>query len=151
MTGLLLPDFKLYQVKVDTDYWALEKNKWQFPILKSKDWKNWTFDKISQEIARFKKINAHNPQIISYLKEKEQDTRLTKKLVGYILKTIKDKVEELNADNFNTTIQKYSCAPLFYMMRAKRLTEKIILEKYSTPNKVLELHKELSKKKSNTY
>ncbi|MCP4439819.1 MAG: serine/threonine protein phosphatase [Aureispira sp.] len=144
LTGLLLPDFKIYQVKVSKDYWLEEKIKWQLPVLKAKDWNNWTFDKIELEIQRFRRRNAQNKEIQAYLSQLAQATSKTKNLVTLILEHILTTIKTFPSNEFNQQAQTYSSAPLFYMARANRLTKERILEKYSSPNKLLALAQELN-------
>lgn len=53
LTALSVPDFTIHSVEARADHWSIVKRQWQLPVLKQKDWLDFTWTGLDETVARF--------------------------------------------------------------------------------------------------
>jgi serine/threonine protein phosphatase 1 len=53
LTALSVPDFTIHSVAARADHWSIVKREWQLPVLKQKDWLDFTWTQLDDTVARF--------------------------------------------------------------------------------------------------
>ena len=145
LTAIELPGFIIHQIKVDKDYWKEEQSKWQIPVLESKDWENMKISQVHKQIQK-----------LAYKEEKEvKDFLKSQKIwiseIENLIEELKNKLEDLTlelknkyADNFNQEVSKLAFRTFIFKARSNNLTIESLRRTLDTPQKVLDLAKELN-------
>ena len=144
LTAIELPGFIVHQIKVEKDHWKEEQSKWQIPVLEAKDWEQMKFAQVHKQIEK-----------LAYKEEVEvQDflQNLTRWIaeVEKLFEAIKTKLEglalELKAqygEHFNREVAKLGFRTFIFKANAGNLALEDLRKNLDTPQKVLDLAKEL--------
>ncbi len=145
LTAVELPTFKIYQVKVQQDYWQEEQKKWQIPVLKAKNWNDMEIMTIQNQINRLNYIE--DTDVKNYL----QDMKKWLIELDNLTKIIKDLLEKKCTNlqkqfgkNFNKEVSQYQYKTLLFKANANTLTLEDIKKSINTPNKIIKLKQELT-------
>lgn len=149
LTAIELPSFSIHQIKVNKDYWKEEQSKWQIPVLESKDWENM---KISQVHKQIHKLEYKEEQEV---KDFLENQKIWISEIENLIVEIKTKIEKLTdelklrfTDNFNQEVAKLSCRTFIFKSKSNNLTIDDLKKTLDTPQKVIDLAKELNIEKS---
>lgn len=58
LTALCVPGFTVHSVKAHADHWSLVKRQWQLPVLKTKPWRDFTWQELAETVAKFSSAPA---------------------------------------------------------------------------------------------
>lgn len=145
LTAIELPSFTIHQVDVEYNYWKENQTKWQLPVLKAKNWEKMTFEKLYQELD---KLNYKTEEDIqSFLQEKKKWAIDLENKLPTIFQKLYEKaivLEEDFGEKFNQEVSQYAYRTFIFQARSKRLTLEYVKKSLNTPQKVMELMKELN-------
>lgn len=146
LTAIALPAFEIFQVKVDRDYWRQEREKWQIPVLKAKNWDNMEIAAIESQIEKLGYLE--DAEVKNYLLEMKNWLSELDKLTISIKELLEIKCENLNKQfgkDFNRMASQYEYKVLLIKCNTNTLTLADIKKSINTPNKIVKLVNELSK------
>ncbi|WP_298508390.1 metallophosphoesterase [uncultured Kordia sp.] len=144
LTAIELPSFKVHQVQVQTDHWKEQQSSWQIPVLKAKDWEQMKIDQVYRQLDK-----------LSYKKETEIQEFLSKQRtwiqeIEDVRISIQTKIEILTkeliaqyGENFNQEVAKLSYKSFVFKAKAGTLELADLEKTLHTPQKILDLAKEL--------
>lgn len=145
LTAIELPAFRIHQVKVDIDHWALEMKKWQLPVLKAKDWSGRKFVRIEEEVMkmRYQKdaaVQQHLDQIMDWVVALKN---LQIEIHKFILQKTQTLLNEYGQDGFKPIANQYSYKSYLFTARANQLKVEGLAKILNTPEKTLQLAHQL--------
>lgn len=133
LTALVLPGFEVHQVQVKKDYWSEQMSIWQLPVLKHKDWDNFRFSEIRQEIQKLKKKHRHVRQFAEALEVwLEQFEELTMSIETTIQEQTQSLIRE-SGSTFKEAVSQLPQRNLLHLAYHERLTTEEIANRYKTP------------------
>ena len=148
LTAISLPDFKIHQTQAPKDYWLIERKRWQLPILKAKKWLNWDFERIERETKRFR--GHKNVEVSDFITELdawvEELKKISEKAVLELQKQTNDLLQNYGNDGFTEQARQKSLSPLLFICRSGKLTAEMLLQKFGSPARLLELANQLDLK-----
>lgn len=145
LTAIELPDFIIHQIKVDKDYWKEEQSKWQIPVLESKDWENMKISQVHKQIQKLE--YKEEKEVKDFLKNQKIWISEIEKLVQDLKNKLEDLALELKnrfTDNFNQEVSKLDYRTFIYKAKSNNLTIEDLRKTLDTPQKVIDLAKELN-------
>ena len=141
LTAIELPSFKIYQIKVEKDYWKSERIEWQLPVLKAKPWKKMKFTKITKEIQKLRYIEDRSVQ--DYLNQVEnwanQHQQFMKALFSKVIEKKNEILQEYGNKRFNLKANQYPYKVFLFKAYADTLYLKDFQQNLDTPEKVKKL------------
>ncbi|WP_420571725.1 metallophosphoesterase [Kordia sp.] len=144
LTAVELPSFRIHQVKVKTDHWAAQQSDWQIPVLKAKDWEHMKIDQVYRLLDKLSYKNE--PEIQEFLTKQ----RLWIQQLEDVRMTIQSKIEALTkeliekyTENFNQEVAKLSYRSFVFKAKAGTLSLTDLEKTVYTPQKIIDLAKEL--------
>lgn len=145
LTALELPSFKIHQIKVASDYWAIERKKWQIAVLEAKEWDKMTFDKIESEISKLEYIE--DAKVQHYLKEKKEwIEKCFLRIEGLREKLeakCKEIVDEYGNKDFNLQASTYPYKVSLFRIKSKNFPLEELKDQLNTPEKIKILENQL--------
>ncbi|AKG22452.1 metallophosphoesterase [Calothrix sp. 336/3] len=145
LTALILPSFEIVHVQAAKDYWQEEIVKWQLPVMMAKPWGSYKWEKIQGICHEFK--NSANPELVAFIVEKEQWMHDLLAQTPKVILKIQEKLAELislyGVDDFKKPARNFSYAALLYKANASNLTREFLQQTLPTPDKWLQVMKEL--------
>ncbi|PJZ54307.1 metallophosphoesterase [Leptospira adleri] len=152
LTAVTLPDFRIYSVKADRNYWRSEMEKWQVEVVRAKPWKTFEFDKIQREI--FKIRNSRQPEVAEFIFKVENLLRSLDEIYEKILKNLEYRssqiLGEFGADLFINAAKEYEYKVLLILSQKKQLNVKYLKDSFKTPGKLFQLMHQLDLKVEDT-
>lgn len=144
LTAIELPGFQIHQVKVKSDYWKEEQNKWQIPVLKAKNWEGMKIEQVYKQIEKLSYKNEPEVQgFLETLKDWIIEVENLQTTIKTELETLVVKLETKYADNFNQEVAKLDYRTFIFKAKSNSLTLKDIKKTLDTPQKVMALANEL--------
>lgn len=144
LTIIELPAFKVHQIKVQTDHWKIEREKWQIPVLKAKNWKNMSINQIYKQIDKLSyKEGVEINKFFSELKIWMSDIEELFFKIESSLKEITSNLKEKHGDNLKKEVVKLSYRTFVFAVISNHLDIEFLKKKLVTPNSVMELSLEL--------
>lgn len=144
LTAIELPGFIVHQVKAKKDYWKEEQKLWQIPVLKSKDWGNMDFIAIKKQLAKL--YFVEQPDVKELLNSIEKWVFQLDELLG----TIQSKLDAFTQDlinkhskAFSLEANKFNFKTFLFKSKSNNLKIEDLKKSLDTPNKVINLAKEL--------
>jgi len=145
LTAIELPGFKIFQVKAKKDYWKEEQKLWQIPVLKAKNWNDMQFSDIDKQLDKLAYIEE--PEIVQYLSEIRTWKEGLQNSYAAIKLTIdnlsKDLIEKYK-DSFSIEANKFSFKTYLFKSKSNNLLIEDLKRGLNTPNKLMELEKQLT-------
>ncbi|ABA23696.1 Metallophosphoesterase [Trichormus variabilis ATCC 29413] len=145
LTAIILPSFEIVQVQAAKDYWQEEIVKWQLPVMKAKPWGSYKWEKIQAICDEFR--NSANSELSAFIAQKEQWMYDLLALAPKIILKVEEKLAELISvygnDGFKKPARCFTYATLLYQANASNLTSKFLQQALPTPDKWLQIMKEL--------
>ncbi len=145
LTGLILPSFEIVQVQAPKDYWSEESVKWQLPVMMSKPWGSYKWEKIQTICDEFR--NSPNLELSAFIAQKEQWMHDLLALAPKAILKVEDKLAELisiyGVDSFKKPARCFTYANLLYKANTSNLTTEFLQQTLPTPDKWLEIMTEL--------
>jgi len=140
LTALILPAFETVQVQALKDYWQEEKGKWQLPVMMSKPWETYRWNKIQ---AIFEDLRySSNPKIVAFVAQKERWISELLSLAPIAIRKVEDKLAELTdlygADEFKQQVHQLPYAPLLFKANSSQLTAEFLKQALPTPEQWLQ-------------
>lgn len=144
LTAIELPGFKIHQISVETDHWKEEQEKWQTPVLASKNWEGMKIEQVHKQLEKlsYKK----EPAVKDFLQKQKAWITEVENLLESLPPKLYQKAQELqqeHADDFNMEVAKLSFKTFLFKARANTLTLNDLKKTLYTPQKVFELAREL--------
>jgi serine/threonine protein phosphatase 1 len=139
-----LPSFEIHQIQVQTDHWKTQQSSWQIPVLEAKDWEEMKIDHVYRQLDK-----------LDYKQEIEIQEFLTKQRnwiqeIENVRITIQSKIEERtkeliekHGEYFNQEVAKLSYRSFVFKAKSGKLTMSDLEKTLYTPQKILDLAKEL--------
>lgn len=144
LTAVELPNFAIHQIKVNKDYWKEEQSKWQIPVLESKDWENMKITQVHNLIQKLEYKEEQN------VKDFLNNQNLWMSEIENLFEVIKNNLEQLtlelkekHGNNFNYEVAKLNLRTFIFKVHSKQLTINYLKKRLDTPQKAIELAKEL--------
>ena len=144
LTAIELPGFIIHQVKAKKDYWKDEQRKWQIPVLKAKNWHEMQFAEIDKQLEKLAYIEEQ--ETVSYLTEIriwKQDLQHSYSFIKEYIDNYTKELLEAHRENFSLEANKRSFKTYIFKSKANNLTVEDLRKGLNTPNKILEIRKEL--------
>jgi serine/threonine protein phosphatase 1 len=144
LTAIELPNFKIHQVKVQTDYWKEEQITGQIPVLKAKNWQDMNFDAIQKQLDRLDYID--NSEVKAYLKRIKNGLIEHDELLNQIMLKLNElaiKLQKQYGKEFNKEASQYPFKTFLFKSNAGTLTQKDVGKVLDTPTKRCELARHL--------
>lgn len=145
LTAIELPGFIIHQVKSNDDYWKNEQKLWQTAVLKSKDWHNMEFTTIRKQLEK-----------LSFVEDTDAKNFLNK-LENWIIElenlltSVKDKLDSFTIDlisrhqeGFSIAASKYDFKTFIFKSKADNLKIDDLKKSLNTPQKIIEIAKQLN-------
>lgn len=147
LTAVELPGFKIHQIKVERDYWKEEQAKWQIPVLEAKDWENMKISQVYKQIEKLEyKKEADVKSFLKALKNWMDDIELLYITVKNCLEEFAKELEEKYQGNFNREVSNLEFNMFLFKAKANKLTLQDLKKTFDTPQKVMDLAKQLNLK-----
>ncbi|PJZ31353.1 metallophosphoesterase [Leptospira kmetyi] len=148
LTAITLPDFQIYSVKADRNYWKSQMETWQVEVVRAKPWKTFEFEKIQKEISKIR--NSKQPEIVEFISDVENWFRSLEEAYGKIIENLEYRsskiLEEFGADSFIKASKEYEYNVLLILSQKKRLNVKHLKDSFKTPAKLFQLLHQLDLK-----
>ena len=144
LTAIELPGFIIHQVKAKKDYWKDEQRNWQIPVLKAKNWHEMQFTEIDKQLEKLSYIEE--PETVSYLAEIrswKQDLQHSYSFIKECIDNYTKELLEAHRENFSLEANKRNFKTYIFKSKANNLTVEDLRKGLNTPNKILEIRKEL--------
>jgi serine/threonine protein phosphatase 1 len=145
LTAVSVPDFTLYSVDARADYWTIAKAEWQLPVLQARPWLAMSWADFDAEIARFKS-STHGASA-AYIAALEAWARELRARFGDLLAAARSIAERILADagpdGFVAAARSHPVGPLLFQARSGRLDHAALSRACSTPNRTLEIARQL--------
>lgn len=145
LTAIELPGFVIHQVKAKKDYWKEEQKLWQIPVLKAKNWNEMQLEEIDKQLNKLAYIE--DKEIREYL----DGIRNWKHELQSSYVQIKSRIDLLTKDlitnhqnEFSKEANKYFFKTYIFKSKANNLTLEDLTKGVNTPNKIIELKKQLN-------
>lgn len=143
---MTVPDFKIYSVKAKDNYWELEKKKWQYKVAMQRPWTKMKWEKIEDEIKRFKDFESY--EVVNYMHSLELWVKKIKdtipEMINAIEKITKQILDDTDESEFNEVVKKHILSQYIFTCYHGRLDANVLLKRCITPEKTIELAKALN-------
>ncbi|MDJ1485521.1 metallophosphoesterase [Cytophagaceae bacterium YF14B1] len=144
LTGILLPEFKIYSVPASCDYWDVERYKWQLPVLQHKTWSGFTFRKIEEELEPFR--NSPRADVTDFVQKMDKWIASLLVKTPEMLNSIQQKavaLEHEHRENVNRVTHQLFYSSLIFAARKGSLNDQTLQQTLTTPEKWIQLANEL--------
>ncbi len=136
LTALELPGFVIHQVKVKTDHWVAEQNKWQLPVLQAKNWQEMDFESIQKWLAKLEYLQ--NPKVKAFLQNIQKWLNLHEIMLEHLLDKLyvfSTVLTNTHQENFNAVASQYFFKTFLFKAKANKLTLEDLQKSLDTPTK----------------
>ena len=145
LTAIELPSFKIHQIQVKTDYWAIERIKWQIPVLEAKPWQTMTFEQINRQIQKLRYVE--NVEVQAFLNQKQAWSDNCQSLLPllhqHLYKATNDLLQTHGQQSFNFIASQYPYKVFLFKAKKNRLELDDVKKSLNTPEKVFRLKEQL--------
>jgi len=128
LSALSVPDFTIHSVEARADHWSVVKRQWQLPVLKQKNWLDFTWTQLDEAVARF----STDPAVRRWLAEVSAWAAELRALIPTLAAT----AERLAAELSTEQARAHPAAALLFQARNGRLN---LDRQCSTPRKTITL------------
>jgi serine/threonine protein phosphatase 1 len=145
LTAMILPSFEIVQVKARKDYWREESAKWELPVMKSKPWGTYKWQKIKGLCGDFKASNDR--ELLAFVRQQEQWVNDLQALAPMAIAKLEEKmamaIEQYGADEFHKQVRHLSYANLLFRDSSSPLTVEFLQQTLPTPNQWIQVMTDL--------
>ena len=149
LTALELPGFVIHQVKVKTDHWAVEQNKWQLPVLQAKNWQEMDFESIQKLLTKLEYLQ--NPEVKAFLHNVQKWLDLHEIMLQHLLDKLyvfTTVLTNSHRENFNAVASQYFFKTFLFKAKGNKLSIEDLQKSLDTPLKRQELAKAIDLEES---
>lgn len=142
LTALELPGFVIHQIKVETDHWTLEQNKWQLPVLQAKRWQEMDFGSIQKLLTKLEYLQ--NLEVKAFLQNVQKWLDLHEIMLEHLLDKLyvfSTVLTNTHQENFNEIASQYFFKTFLFKAKADKLTLEDLQKSLDTPAKCQQLAK----------
>lgn len=142
LTVLELPGFVIHQVKVKTNHWAEEQNKWQLPVLQAKNWQEMDFESIQKLLTKLEYLQ--NSEVKAFLTNAQNWLYLHEIMLQHLLDKLyvfSTVLTNTHQENFNAVASQYFFKTFLFKAKGKKLTLEDLQKSLDTPTKRQQLAK----------
>ncbi|MCA9705904.1 MAG: metallophosphoesterase [Myxococcales bacterium] len=93
LSALVLPGFEVHQVKARHDHWQQQRQAWQLPVLRSRPWADYTFERLERELAGLRR--REHPDVLAFRRGLEAWVAQARELVPALLQRVAARTLEL--------------------------------------------------------
>lgn len=149
LTALELPGFVIHQVKVKTDHWKVEQNKWQLPVLQAKNWQEMDFESARKLLSKLEYLQ--NPEVKTFLANVQKWLDLHEILLQHLLDKLyvfSTVLTNRHRENFNAVASQYFFKTFLFKAKADKLVLEDLKKSLDTPAKCQQLAKAIDLEES---
>ncbi|WP_141578061.1 metallophosphoesterase family protein [Actinomadura sp. WMMA1423] len=132
LTALCLPGFTVHSVAARADHWSVAKREWQLPVLKTRPWRDFTWQELGEKVARFSSTSDEASR--EWLRAVEEWAAKLRTLVPALVDAAHRTAAGLPADE----IRRHPAAPLLFQARGGRLDQAVLARRCATPRRTLD-------------
>lgn len=139
LTMIELPGMLVHQVKVTTDHWASERQRWQLEVLQNKDWEHMELVKIKAVLdgLRYKE----EPAVQAYLAQRDawvQELEAALPVLKVQLEKLATELIAVHGTGFNEIAKQHAYKSFLFKCRDGHLQMEDLKKSLSTPAKINE-------------
>lgn len=133
LTALCLPEAALHAVPARTDHWLAVRRRWQLPVLKARPWRELSWRRLAEEVARFSA--EPDPATRDWIDRVEAWAGQLRSAFPALAAAAQRVAGELTADE----IRPHPAAPLLFQARRGRLDQAVLAGWCGTPGRTIDL------------
>lgn len=141
LTAVVLPGFRVVQVKAERDHWAEQKRTWQLPVLDARSWETEPFDKVLRTARRFGR--SDDPEVAALAGAIESWAIGLQSSITAIRERLAEQARALEAEHgesgFADAVRDLPHRPMLYMARRDALPHDQLQKHLATPARLMEL------------
>jgi serine/threonine protein phosphatase 1 len=150
LTAMILPSFEVVQVKAQRDYWREESLKWELPVMKSKPWSTYKWQKIKGLCADFR--NSTDRELLAFVAQQEQWVNDLYSLAPIAIAKLEEKsasatlavsAEQRTEDGADDFARHLSYTPLLAGGNSNPLTPELLQQALPTPKQWIQVMTDL--------
>jgi serine/threonine protein phosphatase 1 len=128
LTALSVPDFTVHSVEARADYWSIVKREWQLPVIKQKEWLDFTWIQLDETVDRF----SADPSVRCWLAEVSAWAKGLRAMIPALAAAAQRLAGELTTEQMRT----HPVAPALFQARNGRIN---LDRQCSTPRRTIAL------------
>jgi serine/threonine protein phosphatase 1 len=133
LTALSVPDLTVHSVPARADHWSITRRVWQLPVLRSRPWRDWTWQEIDAAVARFSA--TPDTDTGAWLRAVEAWAGDLRSALPAVVTTARDLAGRLTAEQ----LRAHPAGQVLFQARAGRLDETALTRRCSTPRRTADL------------
>ncbi|GAA0828271.1 metallophosphoesterase family protein [Streptosporangium amethystogenes subsp. fukuiense] len=145
LTALCVPGFTVHSVRAHADHWSIAKRQWQLPVLKTKPWRDLTWQELAEAIVRFSPVadpvadpvagSVPDAAVRGWLETVEKWAADLRSSLPALVAAAHHVAGELTMDE----LRRHPAAKYLFQARDGRLDQAGLARRCSTPGRTIDL------------